>query len=707
VRRRALAVCVSALASGLLGLLPSAAPAATIKVDTTAETAVFTPPGPTYYSEVTGDTDPPGKCSLREAVVAANTNAAVNDCAAGDGPKDVIELMPGIYHVKDNLFIAERVVIKGPNAGLPGNDPARDQEATVELDDNPYWQAQPALFWLDVPVFTGRPLGAGTVFNGIELRGAFDPDCTASGPGTGECAENAIVEPAHPPPEGAEAPGYVLVDSVVRDFTFGLYLGGTRPVVKNNLFVDNNRNPEQQINAGNDVYADEVWETKNPIVVGNVFANPVTAAVNLEGDVTKEKVEGGVIAHNVIRKKPANGGYGVFLISTRGQKIADNVIFNPKPVALKERRDAGISLDRVDHVRITGNTLVGLGSGINAHDSGIPFPQTGVTDVRAANNRIYGNAHGIGVRLPYGPLSIDATENWWGANGGAGSSGARSGAANPVNDLYFEENGGQAPNPGGIEVGQPLQLTCSAPSTVEVGVPAPVVGRVHGMPTVDLDASRSPFFVDYSEPKMDASASPGLGELLGFGLVPSQGAAAGKVLPGAALAGALVARQVGSGRVSVELDSEKADCPVKAVPGPEVEVEKQADSPTASPGGLAGFRIVVRNTGKVVARRLRACDLLPRQMSFVRADRRLSRVGRKRCMSIRRLQPGHQETLHITLRVAADAPPGPVQNTAVVEVAGPPGPTAEKKTFRAPLTKGGTKVRVGRHREGRAPVVTG
>ena len=62
-----------------------------------------------------------------------------------------MELPAGHYHLYDNLIVLERVVIRGANAGRPGNDPGRGAETTIKLDYNPNAIAQPALFWLGAP----------------------------------------------------------------------------------------------------------------------------------------------------------------------------------------------------------------------------------------------------------------------------------------------------------------------------------------------------------------------------------------------------------------------------------------------------------------------------------------------------------------------------------------------------------------------------
>jgi uncharacterized repeat protein (TIGR01451 family) len=102
-------------------------------------------------------------------------------------------------------------------------------------------------------------------------------------------------------------------------------------------------------------------------------------------------------------------------------------------------------------------------------------------------------------------------------------------------------------------------------------------------------------------------------------------------------------------------------------------IEKQADASTVSAGGLVGYRITDRNRGHAVARNLWVCDRIPRRTTFVRANRKLHRAGRRRCLFIRRLSPGQRVSVHIELRVDADAPPGRLENIADI-TPGTPGP---------------------------------
>ncbi len=102
-------------------------------------------------------------------------------------------------------------------------------------------------------------------------------------------------------------------------------------------------------------------------------------------------------------------------------------------------------------------------------------------------------------------------------------------------------------------------------------------------------------------------------------------------------------------------------------PGPQgcdEQIEKQADSPTVTAGGIEGYRLTVRNRGRLSERNLLLCDHVPNHTTFVSADHKLRRLGRRRCLLIPRIEPGHSASVHLMLRVNATAPPGNLDNIA-------------------------------------------
>jgi uncharacterized repeat protein (TIGR01451 family) len=145
----------------------------------------------------------------------------------------------------------------------------------------------------------------------------------------------------------------------------------------------------------------------------------------------------------------------------------------------------------------------------------------------------------------------------------------------------------------------------------------------------------------------------------------------------------------------------------KGPAGCDTPIDKQADTATVRAGGLAGYQITVRNRGRTVARNLRVCDHIPRRMTFVRADRKLARLGRARCLLILRLAPGQRVSFHVDLRVDATAPPGTETNIADVTPVEPPtsvevppgdlpGPSATTPGAQAPVTTASVPVKKAR-----------
>jgi uncharacterized repeat protein (TIGR01451 family) len=103
-----------------------------------------------------------------------------------------------------------------------------------------------------------------------------------------------------------------------------------------------------------------------------------------------------------------------------------------------------------------------------------------------------------------------------------------------------------------------------------------------------------------------------------------------------------------------------------AGPGPptcELPIEKAAETRAARPGGRVRYRITVRNRGRLSASNVLMCDRIPREMTFVSADRKLLSLGGiRRCLLIPRLAPGQHVTFHPVLRVDTNARAGEVDN---------------------------------------------
>ena len=123
-------------------------------------------------------------------------------------------------------------------------------------------------------------------------------------------------------------------------------------------------------------------------------------------------------------------------------------------------------------------------------------------------------------------------------------------------------------------------------------------------------------------------------------------------------------------------------------PGCDVTLDKQASESTVTAGGLANYTLTARNRGRAVARNVRVCDRIPRGTTFVRADRKLQRVGRSRCFVIPSLKPGQRESVDVVLRVNADYPRGTLTNIADLLPGLPGTPVAPGLDLPAPPAPG-------------------
>jgi hypothetical protein len=80
-------------------------------------------------------------------------------------------------------------------------------------------------------------------------------------------------------------------------------------------------------------------------------------------------------------------------------------------------------------------------------------------------------------------------------------------------------------------------------------------------------------------------------------------------------------------------------------------------------------------------------------MTFISANRRLSRLGRARCLMIPRLAAGQRVSLHLVLGVDANAPPGTLANIAdVTPGVDPPGPPIARPDLPRPPAAPGSGV---------------
>jgi|GEM_PF-2220074 len=551
---------------GLIGASAGAASAApTVTVNETAESATFSAPmpdgTPSYSSSITDVSNHNGLCSLREAVEAANTGTAVDGCAAGQpGSGTTIVLPAGTYHVDDNLFVTSTIHFVGANAGVPGGSAARGAESVIQMDHNPNWRAQVAMIWLNGGQGDGIATGGASTFDGVTLQGPTAPTCDTFGTaGSVPCEVMAIVQPTQAAGIAQHDKGFTVENSIVQGWTTGMYLGGDGGRITDNLFRDNNAYPNDVAAArGVDIYSDGVYPTANTLIQHNVFANPAAAAIDLE-----EKESGLVIDGNRIEVPTGAqaGATGMYLFATHDITVTNNAILgvptSPPTLPTTTASHRGIELSNSQNLTITGNTVVGFDRGIDVRDWQIPGDGV-LSNVNVNHNRIYDNTTGINV-LPadassFAAGTVIANDNWWGANGGPGSTGARvlgpAPAATTVNGIvYHDPSGAVVPTGDAVTVDSWLKLTCSLTAqALDVNGTGTVTGAVPGMPSLNHLLGGTEV-----HPVMASGVTGGVGTLTGLNAVPD---ATGST------SGTFTATTAGAGSVDVALDSEQVACPV-------------------------------------------------------------------------------------------------------------------------------------------------
>ncbi|MDQ6741189.1 MAG: right-handed parallel beta-helix repeat-containing protein, partial [Actinomycetota bacterium] len=447
VPRPRVQVVLVGLSLSLLLAVPGqhAASAATvINVNEFAESATFSDHKhpPAAGATILDVSNHNGKCSLREAVEAVNTHLAVDGCPAGTGD-DRIVLPPGEYGVEAPLALTAMATVSGANTGTDGRSATRGPETIVKFVSNPSPDFPAALFQL-----TGA--GAGSVFDGLALRGQLNPDDPH--------------EPVYGIDSYVAAPvrGFTVRNSTFKDFTCALCdLGGSDMLVERNDFLGElvGGDPNSGV-FGNAIYGD--FPASNLVVQDSRFAGYSNADV-IEATATTS-LTGFTVRRNTMRD---DSGLAVLTRGANQVSITDNWI-TADPVTPGVRgiiiSDANVGVD-VSHNTITNQT-----SGLRVRKDVDASPSS--VDVHVHGNRVYGNAEAINISAGSLPLSLDATGNWWGANAGIGGVG---GTGQRVNGIT-----GPASL---VDASSPLQLAVPCPAQGVIGTPAPLTAGVAGMPT--------------------------------------------------------------------------------------------------------------------------------------------------------------------------------------------------------------------------------
>jgi uncharacterized repeat protein (TIGR01451 family) len=506
-----------------------------------------------------------------------------------------------------------------------------------------------------------------------------------------------------------ESDGWQITNTIFHMTDIGLYAGaaGTIPsLVEHDLFDDTGGSvPSNTGDAG--IYSDHPLintvitenrfvgdKTANPVLIATAYATPsskVTISDNVmdgQGSVSLFNVVDTTITDNSMRHvyrgvAIAGGDHG---ITVSGNTITEpssvdpalkaNCILLGDPYGIGENSDVtvfdnilvgcvtgGITVSNTHTVKIDYNLITGTQADaidiVPNTDSYLPpnapIPLTGdVTVTRntidgskgfgvsvAAGsytgpmlvryNRIINNGHYDGLTDDDSSASIDARWNWWGCNSPDLPSPPTSPGCGTVKGAAASA----------VTWSPWLILTiASNPADVMAGVPATISSDVHtdsnGAIVTGLDVPPSPFF----RPVPDRFT-----------------AAIGSVTPGTVqLSRALDdSTHWPAGQARPTMICSMVDYQTVCLTWPSITIEKRADREQLQPGGVIGYRITVRDPGRVAAWNVRVCDNAPRQLRLMTATRRLRHVGRSLCTVLPHLAPHEHTSLHLTFRVARDA----------------------------------------------------
>jgi CSLREA domain-containing protein len=391
---------VGALAIATLGWLAAGAGAATITVTSAA------------------DTHTDGQCTLREALVAANTNTASGstpgDCVAGDAGADTIQfaiLPAGLHTIQPGVelpAITEPLTIDGYTQPASGGGTARpntlaagsDALLLIELDGS---GLDPKTFSGGlIKVAAGPTLMTGLVINRAPGSDGVGIQLTAGG---NTVAGNFIgTDPTGTLPRGNGCNG-------VRVFSSGNTIGGSSPAARNviastggcaiNLILLGNDNRVQGNFIGTDATGTQA--------LGGIGVD-VVGTGNLVGGTTRAQ-------QNLISGN-GSGGVRIYGAGTSGNTLEGNLIGIDATGSAPLPNLYGIAVLDGAHDNTIGGDSAAAGNAIASNTgAGIKLASDAGSGNAILSNPIFGNG-GLGIDLGADGVTLnDADDADTGPNG--------------------------------------------------------------------------------------------------------------------------------------------------------------------------------------------------------------------------------------------------------------------------------------------------
>ncbi|MDX6586242.1 MAG: hypothetical protein QOI31_715 [Solirubrobacterales bacterium] len=404
--------------------------------------------------------------------MAGSTTFTVNDNAAGGGPagadcadadfstiQDAVDasstggtilVCAGQY--PESVIVTKDVTISGAQAGVDARTRSGSGGESVITAD-------------EVDEGGVKLNESGITFDGFVVANAADPDI-----GAGVWMS---------PVEG----NYLITNNVITDSTIGIAannVGGSPSTISRNSLSDNNNPGSSQ---GTAIYGDS--NVDDLTITQNEFSDQLNAGILFSGSGPTASNQNVTISDNEFdgsSGNPAENELRILLLYTEDSTISGNTFDDMAnnaiqladgnaDIAVSDNtiRDSGFAGVRITDfgaagensgISVIGNTLTGGDTGINVASDG----HSGA--ITASGNRIVDNT--TGILMNDTDATVNAANNWWGCNEGAGNPGCDSVGGTDAGD---------------VSTTSPLTLSIEVPPKIKKGKTKTLTATINGGPS--------------------------------------------------------------------------------------------------------------------------------------------------------------------------------------------------------------------------------
>ncbi|MCW2979922.1 MAG: Ig domain protein group 1 domain protein [Solirubrobacterales bacterium] len=367
-------------------------------------------PASRYVAALTG-ADASNNC-LEPGHPCATIQHAIAEASAGD----TVQVAPGTY--PENLTISKSLTLIGPNAGIDPNQGPRGPEATIDGGNTGVAAVTPQAGGVTVEGFT---VSTSTPGVGAPIRTVGDDiDRLTIADDIIEGGEGAITLQA-----GGE--GIAIEHNSIAGIGYDIYLGDAAyadltiagnviadPVTYYGIFnsgagtIAGLQMSGNAIEAASDIGAD----TSAAAVTGNTIDTESPGEAGLQIDLHESTVSGNSFEGNGTTGCLQLFGSQYGLVPSTEVSVTENSFEGCNPYAIQLSPE-------VEAIEISGNTISDSYDGIDTR--ALSNWNVDGLGIEIAGNSITGSTH-MGVDNTV-EGTLDASDNWWGCNGGPGVSG--------------------------------------------------------------------------------------------------------------------------------------------------------------------------------------------------------------------------------------------------------------------------------------------